>query len=308
VRHLRMVGLCLVAVLAVAAVAATSASALPEWGQCYAKAGGKYADSNCQKKAALGKGTFEWRKGTEVVNKKFSGANVGSGGVLTSNITVCEKGTHAEKRVPRSLCEAGGGTPEEIAIGVECEAEENRGEVSGTKEVKNVAVKFHGCHFLGGSISCANSTNEGEIIVNPLKGALGYINKAKKEVGVLLEPAIKHGEFAKFSCAGAITTVVGVGNKKEGAAYSPETTGGYDGIISPIAPVNTSTTALTQTYTVNASNENIPSKFEGKHIELLEDYIFNTEEPENQSMWSKAGEAVTNVNHQEGGEEIEIKA
>jgi N-acetylneuraminic acid mutarotase len=40
-----MLGLCLVAAVAVAAIATTSASALPEWGQCFKKgAGGKFED------------------------------------------------------------------------------------------------------------------------------------------------------------------------------------------------------------------------------------------------------------------------
>ena len=80
-RHVRMLGLCLVAVFAVAAIAASSASALPEWGQCEAKAGGKYSDRNCQTKAKKGKGEYEWRKATEVgkSEKQFRGHNVGSG-------------------------------------------------------------------------------------------------------------------------------------------------------------------------------------------------------------------------------------
>ena len=61
-RHVRMLGLCLVAVFAVAAVAATSASALPEWGSAKQRAGGKYSDSNCTKKAKPGTGTFELKK------------------------------------------------------------------------------------------------------------------------------------------------------------------------------------------------------------------------------------------------------
>jgi hypothetical protein len=148
-----------------------------------------------------------------------------------------------------------------------------------------------------GSIPCANGPNEGEIVVNPLKGQLGYISKPEKKVGILLEPAIKHGEFAKFNCGGFLGTVVGVGNAKEGAFYEPETTGGYDGIISPITPVNTMTTEYTQVYTVNPeTTANTPSKFEGKHIELLEDYLFNASEPQKASDWSPSGEEITNVN------------
>ena len=71
-----------------------------------------------------------------------------------------------------------------------------------------------------------------------------------------------------------ISRDVGVGNSKEGAFYEPENKGGYDGIISPITPVNTMTSEYTQVFTVNPeAAENIPNKFEGKHIELLEDYF-----------------------------------
>ncbi len=300
-RHVRMLGLCLVAVLAVAAVAATSASALPEWGQCYAKTGGKYADSNCQTKAKKGKGEFEWRKGSEVTHKEFHGENLGSGGVLTSDLVLCDGGNNPEGRHPGKCYE---GEEENVAaVSVECTSEHNTGDLSGSKEVKNVAVIFSGCTSLG--FTCTNTTTEGTIQVNRLKGELGYINKATKEVGVLLEPAVKKGNFANFGC-GPLSIAVGVGNEKEGAAYSPEKTGGYDGIISPITPVNQMTPTFTQVYTMNEGFENIPSKFEGKHPELLESYLYNPERPSYSSKWSRAGQTITNVNT--GEEEGEIKA
>ena len=306
-RHVRMLGLCLVAVFAVAAIAATSASALPEWGKCTAKAGGKFSDSNCTVKAKSGTGSFEWTKGKRLKPVRFEGANVGSGGVLRSAFLHCEGGTYAGHLVSRGKCAEGGGTVVETEeVSIECESEHNNGEVSGANEVKNVQVTFKGCKVFG-SAPCSNATNEGEIQVNPLKGKLGYINKSAKEVGLLLEPAKKHGEFVKFSCAGIISTVVGVGNTTEGAYYLPEKTGGYDGIISPITPVNTMTSKYTQVYTLTPTFENIPSKFEGKHIELLEDYIYGTEEPEtNGNMWSHSGEEITNINT--AVEEGEIKA
>ena len=66
-RHVRMLGLCLVAVLAVGAYAVSSASALPEWGKCEAKAGGNYKNSNCTEKAKpKGSGSYEWKKGAEL--------------------------------------------------------------------------------------------------------------------------------------------------------------------------------------------------------------------------------------------------
>jgi hypothetical protein len=300
-----MLGLCLVAVFAVAAVAATSAMALPEWGQCYAKAGGKYANSNCTVKAKKGAGEFEWRKGASVEpsQRKFSGA--GGLGILAGEYKICEP--HASRR---THCENEGEEVEYFGepLNVECESEFNHGETSGAKGVANIAVIFRGCKLLG-SVPCSNTSNEGEIQTSTLKGELGYINKSTKDVGVLLEPTIKHGLFADFTCiGGAIGTAVGVGNKTEGAAYSPESTGGYDGIISPVTPVNEMSTEFTQVYTINGSEENVPNSFEGKHIELLESYLYNTGEPGVSTKWSRAGESITNVNKQLSGEPVEIKA
>ena len=305
-KHVRMLGLCLVAAIAVVAIAATSASALPEWGRCEAKAGGKYSDSNCTKKAKTGTGTFEFKKGKELAPVKFTGENVGSGGVLTSTLEQCGP----FKRIPRSQCEGGEGSIERLEASIECESEHNTGETFSTNQVRNIAVKFHGCKLFG-SVPCANGPNEGEIAVNPLKGRLGYINKAEKKVGVLLEPAKAHGEFAKFTCTGAggggLGVVVGVGNAKEGSFYKPEKTGGFDGIISPITPVNAMTSKFTQAFSTNAAtHENIPSKFEGKHIELLESYDFSVEEPGVSSLWAAAAEEITNENTE--AEEGEIKA
>ncbi len=305
-RHVRMLGLCLVAVCAVVAVAATSASALPEWGKCEAKVGGKYSDSNCTVKAAKGAGAFEWIKGKSLKPVKFSGENVGSGGVLYSQLYACSDGS---KRVSKKQCEEEGATISEEfgrTVTIECESERNTGEIVGSNKIANISVVFRGCKIFGAA-PCSNSSEEGEIIVNVLKGELGYINKAEKKVGVLLEPTKKHGEFAKFICLGAVATVVGQGNTKEGAWYSPENNGGYDGIISPITPVNTMTGQYEQVFTVNPENsENIPSKFEGKHIELLEDYAFAAEGPATSTMWSPSGEEITNVNT--STEEGEIKA
>ena len=72
--------------------------------------------------------------------------------------------------------------------------------------MKNVSVKFLGCKALE-VLPCSNGPIEGEIQIEPLKGVLGYINKAEKKVGVLLEPVKKHGLFTQFNCAGLIGTV-----------------------------------------------------------------------------------------------------
>jgi hypothetical protein len=308
-RHLRMVGLALVAVFATAAVVATSASAsLPEFGKCEVAPTheGKYTDKNCTVKAKKVNekftGGFEFRKATELANKSFQGQ--GGAGVLNVIARFCEGKVGSERT---KACEAKG--IEQAAIAVECETERAHGEVTGTKEVTNVSVKFQGCKLFG-SIPCSNTSNEGEINVNPLKGKLGYINKLKKEVGVDLNPKTKKGEFAKFNCSG-VGIVVGTWVKGEPGEPEPvyKPSGGGDGIISPISPVNTMTTKYTQTYTTTAGDENIPNKFAGTApLQVLEAYGFNAEEPANSQLWSKAGEIITNVNTLlPEGEEGEIK-
>jgi hypothetical protein len=305
VKHLKIMGLALVAVIASAAFAASSAMALPEWGKCEAKAGGKYADSNCTIKASKSApGSFEWKKGSQLPNERFTGGSVGSGGVLSVNLRGCDSGKYESTRVSKKKCEEGAGewSEENGSTKVECESEQNSGEATGKKGLANVESTFSGCKLFG-TIPCGNIA-EGEVKVNTLKGELGYINKAEHKVGVLLTPVTKKGRFVTFECGGFLKNVVGVGNTKEGAAYSPESSGGYDGIISPITPVNQMTSSYEQVFTVKyPADENIPSKFEGKHIELLESYAEQTENLST-SGWSTAGEELTNVNHPETAGEI----
>ena len=66
------------------------------------------------------------------------------------------------------------------------------------------------------------------------------------------------------------------------------------------------TSKYTQVFTVNPeTQQNIPSSFEGKPISLLEDYTYNVELPSHTTMWSPAGEEITNENT--ATEEGEIK-
>ena len=239
-RHVRMLGLCLAAVLAVGAYAVSSASAL-EWGKCAAKAGGKYSDANCTVKAhPSGSGSHEWLKASEVAAKRvsegksanvpFAGHNVGSGGVLSTSGLICEP---ESELVPRWKCLENGGTVvDNEGLSVECTAETNTGEAVAKSNVGNVNVTFTGCTVFGSAPCESTGAASGEIKTSTLKGKLGYINKTAKEVGVLLEPAAHHGHFALFTCAGVVETTVGVGSKKVGAFYVkgtnyPSGCGGY---------------------------------------------------------------------------------
>ncbi len=307
-----MVGLCLVAVFALAAVTAASASAKsPEWGKCEAQVGGKYADGNCQTKASKGAGAFEWHKGATLPNVPFTGASVGGGGLLWGGFYECRGGTGSHTKAPpsRSTCESMGGTPTANgALAVECEKENSSGEASGKSNIVNVHVTFKGCTLFGSNPCTTEGLEEGEIQTSTLKGKLGVINGPAKDIGVLLEPAVKHGTFATFACETIDHIRVGVGNKKEGAFYLPENKGGGDQVISPITPVNETTSTFTQVFSAPESEEpeNLPNKFEGKPRSSLESQLNLEQEGKVgvQTMWSPAGEEITNVNTPEKPGEI----
>jgi hypothetical protein len=355
VRHVRMLGLCLVAALAVAAIGASSAFAGAEWGKCeHVGSGGNYTGPNCtkaEKAKPKGTGSYEWRKASEVAAKRvaegksanvpFSGESVGGGGLLTTSLRECWVEPTGGITATRQGCAEAGGEEHNYGVSepitVECSKENNTGETEGKAGVANVAVVFKGC-VVAGYLPCeSEGAEEGEVVTNALKGKLGYISKSAGEVGVLLEPVAHHGSFAEFNCSGIIFTDVGVGNDKVGTEYvqgtnyptgcygahdpgrgevgcplatpAEEKHGGYDGIISPITPVNQMTNKFTQVYTQEAGYpfRNIPTHFERKHLDVLEDVITVFEgEESGKSAWTAAGEVITNVNTPE--EEGEIKA
>jgi hypothetical protein len=273
----------------------------PGWGQCKLHVSGNYSDPNCTSKAKpLGTGSYEWSGSSYgIAAKGFS--SEGGPAVFAANYRVCLPN---EERTPS----CGEVSEETIPIEVECANEQAAGELTGRKEVKNVSVHFDECSAFG-SVPCENVIgSEGEIQSYKLTGTLGYINRATREVGLDLVPAVKKGRFAEFACDGLFGIVVGSGNlKKEGCVYIETSKCGGDGIIAPITPVNMMTSTYTQTYTINPeTDENIPDKFEGKSLQVLESYLYNLEEPRRSSLWSKAGEELTTVTTME--EESEISA
>jgi hypothetical protein len=366
VKRVKLIWLAVVAAFALPAIAVTASSASaaePEWGHCVAvKSKGHYEDGNCSKEAFTEnkkhvkkyKGKFEWIPGSAAAcfaqkhgkykdagcteedlkkgapkgkyektgGPKFAGE--GGAGVLTSTLDGCEQeGIH--KSLPRKDCEAEG-YAEFGAAQVECQSEHASGEAAGSDEVKNISVRFVSCTFFGVPAT-THGLPTGEIQVNPLKGRLGYINKAKHEVGVLLEPATG-GLFAEFEVLeGKLVDRVGVGNALEGSFYenagTPGEPNGHEGVISPIIPVD----QMTHTFTQNYRGEdrkvacpencrtgepelqewvNVPSSFEGGQLEALESHTEQTvgENAGAQNEWGAAAQEVTNVNTLEGEAEI----
>jgi hypothetical protein len=363
VRHVRMLGLCLVAALALGAYAVSSASAL-EWGQCeYVGSGGNYTGPNCKAHAEIvgeeeipaekakpkGSGEYEWHKASEVAERRvaegktanvpFSGHSIEGGGVLSSSARECAK-AGSSPRVTRERCREliakEEGYKEKLLYKsepakIECASESNSGETVAKNKVENVHVTFAGCNLFGYLPCTSEGRSEGEVETKTLKGKLGWINKAAKEVGLLLEPQ-NRGPFAAFECSGPLAVVVGAGNKKEGTEYvqgenypegcfgattakepeggcplatpAEEKHGGYHGVISPITPVNQMTSEFTQVFTEEAEypHRNLPTHLEKKHISVLEDY--QEVLPEIGWEWSAAGEVITNVNVPEEAGEI----
>jgi hypothetical protein len=340
VRHVRMLGLCLVAVFAIAAVAASSAVAGPQWVKCeLVGPGHNYTGPNCtkaEKAKPKGTGEYELYKAPEIEAKRvgegkeadvpFTGHNEGEA-ILWGELGECGAG-EAGGPITRAACEAEGkhrvhdGQVPVVCFG----GEANEGKAVGKNAVGGVKVTFTECNLFGGAIPCENTATEGKIEVNTLKGKLGYISKSAHEAGLVLEPENKAAGFVSFDCPTAgFDITVGKGNKKEGAVHTtsgcdqecPGTTpeeekhGGYQRIISPIEPVNQMTSTFTQKYevTTHESDEicptNLPEKLEGKPIYGLEQLVYVVE-VEAHSMWSCAGEELTNVSTPE--EESEIKA
>lgn len=381
-KHVKLIGLCLVAVFALAGLVASVAQAEgPEWGRCLhidpAKGKeikkGNYEDPNCQTEATKlkkgvpvpsHKGHYEWYGGAKILCEKKSSSTFkykdkecttvatkkgvpdnkgkyelgpgqkftaeGGAGVLNASIATCFDSEEELRAKPRQDCSYGG-KPEYYAesVGkVECAVEHATGEAVGSDEVANVSVRFKGCAFEGFPATTVGLP-AGEIQVNTLVGHLGYINKAKGEVGVLLEPAVHGGQFAEFGVLeeGYVHIHVGVGNASEGSFYeafaTPGTPNGGDGVIAPITPVNRMTHTFTQDYRGEEREfhchksencvekeqglqfRNIPDSFEGGPLEVLEAKNEFEEGPES-FEWGSAGEEITNVNTVEG--EVEIKA
>jgi hypothetical protein len=304
VRHVRMLGLCLVAAFAMSAVAAATASAaLPEWGKCVrfvnqrGKNVGNYEDHGCTKKMEVAKtGAWEWQPAPKSIpNPEFT--SHGGAAVLE--------------------------TTEGSFTQVKCSVEEAHGILSGSKEVSQVSVRFKGCHLSFNEpepYTCGNgllppqgSEKEGEIVTRRLKGKLGYISGKGEEnpsVGLALEPEEKKGLFAQFMCAERFLVIrVGVfpGGK------------GNDSVISPIAPVDSMSVSNTQTYKY-AEKETEPGsgKFEVEpgiqnptHFEGGKEDYLETETSYSEGLFGpivQSAQSLTTVNQLNSGEELEIRA
>ncbi len=308
-RHVRILGLCLVAIFAMAAVTAGTASAAgPEWGRClkvpveikgHVHKKGKYSNAGCT--TALAGGEYEFLKGVEGL----------PGG---AEFTAKQTSEQAELETSQG-------------ISVDCTSTEARGSLSGIRDVTSVEVTFKGCELTFLDFACENTFEEseeppkfeyfeGEISTRLLKGKLGYISGAgtsEPKVGLELEPEEKKGLFAEFVC--------GVKHSREGGPLivrvgGKEAKGGGDSIISPVTPIDTMATTLTQTYeektVTNESGEvererghQNPESFEGKKKDILES---EAGDGSGTLGWADDAQVDTLETRLDSGEQLEIRA
>ena len=301
-KRIGIVGLCLMAMCAISLAGSGIASAaLPEWGRCvrfinqHGTPVGKYTNAACTELAEPAKtGTYEWKAAPTGVPKPE----------FTSH------GGEAELRTTSG-------------IATKCKTETATGLITGNKEVGEVEVLFKGCEAITfPGWKCGNALppgyeepplahNEGEILTKRLTGKLGFINKEKLEVGLVLEPAERtaHGPgvFAQFYC-GPITHSESAPNNgfltvRVGQAPTKPNPGG-DTIISPITPVNQMSVANVQTY-LQSEGVQVPTHLEGGKEDYLETEL---SDGIGEIPFGQSGQSVTTINTLNSGEELEIRA
>jgi hypothetical protein len=192
-KRIRIVGLCLAAIIALTAIVATGASAEspPEVGRCIKKAGGKWKDGGCKTPSKPGEEKFEWYP-----------AYVG-GVVNTEPTTPKLKYKAAWKEGTLIQLETVGG--EKIIA----KGQTSTGEVTGAKTNIAQNIVFTGVEAFEQKCKSTNpaATNAGEVKVKDLNGLLG-IEKfntegihSKDKAANLFVP--KEGTiFTEFTCAG----------------------------------------------------------------------------------------------------------
>jgi hypothetical protein len=186
-KRTRALALCLAAACAMSlAVVASASATAPEYGRCIKgvknaskEYTGNFSNSSCTKTVTEAekakKGKYEWFPG---VVKKFQ-TSTGGKGILE------EVGKNA----------------------VGCKSESSTGEYVGTKEVKNVTVKFKECE--SGPFKCTSEGHPtGELETNPLEGRVVWENEAAKKPALDLFPAVGQTQFIEFTCGAALTVAV----------------------------------------------------------------------------------------------------
>jgi hypothetical protein len=188
-RRIRIVGLCLVALLAVACLASTSAFGLstPTWYQCVKaspKNTGNYKNKTCSEASEAGKGAYALKEG------------IGKGHEFKG------KGGEAVLHVKTWL-----GDDKVI-----CKDSKTSGKFEVPNLERDVSVSYSKCAALETRVCASAGAKKGEIKISGLRGELGYVEESPVSVGLKLESEAHpgpSGELAKFTCENLEATILG---------------------------------------------------------------------------------------------------
>jgi len=190
-RHVRIAGVCLLAIFALTATVSASASAgtLPALWECHKltankitkKFEGIYTDTKCSKEATT--------------KQKEEG--------LVNKFVLQEFSLAAKKNKPKEFKDlkgAGADLAIEGVATVACASFEDHGFFSGPKTANKIKVTFFGCEIAG--LKCSNTEIAGKVETKTLTGELGYISGKGTEhpvVGAVIRPETGIYE-AEFRC------------------------------------------------------------------------------------------------------------
>jgi hypothetical protein len=131
---------------------------------------------------------------------------------------------------------------------VHCTASHGEGEITGSRSAV-AQYRFTGCVTEGGSHQKCKSQNaqEEEIVTGPIDADLVFLDQAKREVAMLLNPA--GGTYMVFECGG-------------------ESAEGRGPFLAPVSPLSTAATTFTATLSQSGSVQT-PNEYEGPFGERL---------------------------------------
>jgi hypothetical protein len=132
---------------------------------------------------------------------------------------------------------------------VHCTASHGEGEITGSRSTVS-EYRFTGCVTEGGSNQKCKSTgaSEEEIKTGPIDAELVYIDQARREVGMLLNPG--GDTYIAFECGG-------------------ESAEGKGPFLAPVSPINQEATSFTATLSQLGSVQT-PNAYENEKGELLQ--------------------------------------
>jgi hypothetical protein len=273
-RHVRMLGLCLMAVFAFGAITAAGASAkFPELGKCAeVETGGKYTDSACLVKAhAKGKGeekvyegAYEWKPNSEEEG----------GGILETSTTAVTFETPAGYKI-------------------ECSHMQNRSSMFlfNTDQAITPLWLLEGCQSEGQPCTTLSIGSDPGIISNKLfwleeegrgwAGKLGFVEGQGTPdpiVGLSFtsdnrETGEREPFFTPISCEGSLGTVL-IGGDNEHTHKD-----GNNSFIGTIGPVDTPVEEFTVTYNSSPPGVQTPDQFGHGKQQYLQAFVHNEWEP-----------------------------